>query len=364
MGLSVGSNWWDNLQMGVGQLSDPYGSLSPGNSAGAFNNSMISLGTGMLADSRKRPMEAFGSAWKSAQKEGQQNSINKLNAQNLMLGMDKTKKDMAWQGTQNQRQLEEWDETDTNKQESEAYIKERLDDPSIPPKNKANARFFLAAGDYEKAYKALTPSPDYMTVPEKGMVFDQSTGTFLPTPKRADGLSGDVDFKDIMAVRKEIGDTPSVKTYSAALPIYQTMVDANKRNTKAADLNMVYGLAKIFDPNSVVREGEMVLVKDTSSLPDWLLGSIQSLNGGARLQPQTRDAMLQEAQSRIQAYKASVDTDLETYRGMGGRYGINPADIMPQFPEQSPLPQQPVGPGGPYPGAHGQFNPADPLNIR
>lgn len=361
------SNWWENVQANFGQLSDPYGSLSPNNPSAAFNNSLMSLGTGMLANSRARPMEAFGGAWKAAQQEGQQSSMNRLNAQNLMLGMERTKKDMAWEGTERQNTLEDRGEQEENKRKAATFVEEALKQPraDIPMENYGKARFWMAAGDPIKAYEALQPgSHDYMNVPEKSMVFDKSTGKWTMPPKRADGLSGDVDFKDIMAVRKEIGDTPSVKTYSAALPIYQTMVDANKRNTKAADLNMVYGLAKIFDPNSVVREGEMVLVKDTSSLPDWLLGSIQSLNGGARLQPQTREAMLQEAQSRIQAYKASVDTDLERYRGMGGRYGINPADIMPQFPEQSPLPQQTFGPSGPYPGAHGQFNPADPLNIR
>lgn len=158
MGLSVGSNWWDNLQMGVGQLSDPYGSLSPGNAGGAFNNSMISLGTGMLANSRARPMEAFGSAWKSAQQEGQQNSMNKLNAQNLMLGMDKTKKDMAWQGTERQNELDDRGEKEENKRRAAAFVEEALKQPrdDIPMENYGKARFWMAAGDPIKAYEALT----------------------------------------------------------------------------------------------------------------------------------------------------------------------------------------------------------------
>jgi hypothetical protein len=74
-------------------------------------------------------------------------------------------------------------------------------------------------------------------------------------------------------------------------------------------------------------------------LPDWLIGSIESLNGGARLQPQTRQALLAEAKSRIDAYKQSVDTDVQNYTSLAQRYGINPADIIPRFPSALALPQ-------------------------
>jgi hypothetical protein len=147
-------------------------------------------------------------------------------------------------------------------------------------------------------------------------------------PNRPGGGSS-ADFKDITAIRKEIGDLPSYKTLSSALPVYNSMVKA--ADTKAGDLNMVYGLAKLFDPGSVVREGEQVLVRDTASLPDWLVGQINSLNGGNRLLADTRKALLNEARSRVDAYQKAYDANLQPYRGIADRHKINQADVIPQM---------------------------------
>lgn len=154
-------------------------------------------------------------------------------------------------------------------------------------------------------------------------------------------------FKQYQEVRKEIQGLPSYKNFAQAAPIYTTMVDALDRNTKASDLNLVYGLGKIFDPNSVVREGEMVLVQDTASLPDWLIGSIQSVNGGNRLQEDTRKAIIQEAKSRMDSYKSIYDTDLGQYRGLAQEYGLKEDYLIPRMPE---LPELSATFGGPSEG--------------
>jgi hypothetical protein len=140
------------------------------------------------------------------------------------------------------------------------------------------------------------------------------------------------DFKDISGIRKEIQDLPSYKSYSAAIPAYTSMVDAAKRDSKTADLNLVYGLAKIMDPTSVVREGEMIMVNNTQGLSDQVLGLINSVNGGARLTPDARSGVLQEAQSRMNGFRQSLDADLGSFRGIAGRWKVNEADILPNLP--------------------------------
>ncbi len=64
-------------------------------------------------------------------------------------------------------------------------------------------------------------------------------------------------------LRKEVQGLPSYKNFAQAAPIYRGMTEAAGRDTKAADLNLVYGLGKIMDPTSVVREGEIVMANDT-----------------------------------------------------------------------------------------------------
>ena len=143
-------------------------------------------------------------------------------------------------------------------------------------------------------------------------------------------------FDDTAKVRHEVTQLPSYKNLSQAAPIYKSMVETAGRDSKASDLNLVYGLGKIFDPGSVVREGEMVMVKNTASLPDWLVGAANALNGGAALTKETRAAILREAHNRIQSYKTLYDQDTAMYRGIAERNRMNPADVIQDFGEFKP----------------------------
>ena len=55
------------------------------------------------------------------------------------------------------------------------------------------------------------------------------------------------------------------------------MINSAQKNTAASDLDFVYGIAKIFDPESVVREGEMKLAAGAQSIPQQL----QRLDGAS-----------------------------------------------------------------------------------
>ena len=142
-------------------------------------------------------------------------------------------------------------------------------------------------------------------------------------------------------LRDDFSALSPVKAYREAMPIYQSMVETAPRNSKASDLNLVYGLAKIFDPNSVVREGEMVMVKNTSALPDWLVGTINGLNGGAQLQPDTRSAIMSEAKSRVDNYKATHDAYAEHFGQIADRYGIPRNDVIVATPAPPPASSAP-----------------------
>ncbi len=148
------------------------------------------------------------------------------------------------------------------------------------------------------------------------------TAAALPAP--ADAISG---------LRKEIQGLPSYKNISQAAPIYKSMMEAAGRDTKAADLNMVYGLGKIMDPTSVVREGEIQMANDTQGWSDKLNGFIKSIQGEGRLTAQTRNALMQEAYGRMSSYKQMFDQDSQQYQGIVERNRMNPADVIPSFGE-------------------------------
>ncbi|MGO4135125.1 hypothetical protein ACEQ6A_11255 [Rhizobium brockwellii] len=218
--------------------------------------------------------------------------------------------------------------------EREKFRQEQANRNTLTAKDEADVDLNRDKFDFEKNKPMVVQSGETLFSPGQERVVYQGTG-FKP--------------EEVSNLRKEIQNLPTYKSYQQALPSYSSMVDTAKTDSKASDLNLVYGLGKIMDPNSVVREGEMVMVNNTSSLPDWLQGAINSVNGGSRLEPATRMAILNEARSRMTAYRGALDNDMSQYRGIIGRRGMNEADVLPtlgniaEVPNLSPPPAADVG---------------------
>ena len=211
------------------------------------------------------------------------------------------------------------------------------------------SRNLMTGSDAVKMMMTPADKPDLMKLAPGETAYDPATNKPLYTAPKAPEQTG-LNFDDKAKLRNEVRQLPSYKNYESAAPVYASMVDAATRNTKTADLNLVYGLAKIMDPGSVVREGEQIMVQNTASLPDWLKGQIAALNGGAALEPATRNQIMIEANSRMKAYDEQFRQDVEYYKQLSGIYQVNPLEVLPAY---SPL--QPWTPSSAT---------ADPLGIR
>ncbi|MEH2501248.1 hypothetical protein V1290_000059 [Bradyrhizobium sp. AZCC 1578] len=154
--------------------------------------------------------------------------------------------------------------------------------------------------------------------------------------KRATGDALPANFDDTSKLRTELSKLPSYQNISQAAPIYKSMRDAAGRNTKAADLNLVYGLGKIMDPGSVVREGEIHMANNAQGWQEKLNGVIAQINNEGGLTPAGRQALMAEAHSRMQSYKQMYDQDAERFRGIATRTRANPDDVVHDFGEFQP----------------------------
>jgi hypothetical protein len=139
------------------------------------------------------------------------------------------------------------------------------------------------------------------------------------------------EFKDTAKLREEVVQIPSYKNLAQAAPIYNSMRDAAGRDTKAADLNMVYGLGKIMDPTSVVREGELQMANAAQGMQERLNGIIAQIQSKGGLTPEGRQALMAEAHGRVTAYKNEFDRDAGRFKGIAERNRMNPADVVPEF---------------------------------
>lgn len=163
-----------------------------------------------------------------------------------------------------------------------------------------------------------------------------NTGTVSPPRSNVPGAAPDTKppIELVSKLRGEVQKLPSYVNITEAAPVYRSMLDAANRDDRAADVNMIYGLAKIMDPKSVVRESEMTMAQAVATLPQHLQASIMSqIQSTGRLSPEVRDGIMREAHSRATAYKNEFDRDSKQYRGIVGRYRMNPEDVLPDFGE-------------------------------
>jgi hypothetical protein len=131
-------------------------------------------------------------------------------------------------------------------------------------------------------------------------------------------------FKSEQGLREEFAGLPEVKRYKAAYPSYAAIVKAAQTNNPQADINLVYGLAKLYDPDSVVREGEYATIANSQAIPEWLKGTAQRLAGGGRLTAETKRQVLEQAQGRILTFQDEYDKARGAYEQIGRGQGFDP----------------------------------------
>lgn len=136
-----------------------------------------------------------------------------------------------------------------------------------------------------------------------------------------------------VSLRKEINALDESKNIRAMLPAQRSAQDAMQRNTAVADMNMIYAMAKIFDPTSVVREGEYASVNSSQSYTDRMKGLVSFLQGGGRITPEHRQRLMDEINSRtIEAQKA-YQTALQPYQQSVQAYQLDPNLVFPSMGE-------------------------------
>lgn len=133
-------------------------------------------------------------------------------------------------------------------------------------------------------------------------------------------------------LRTEFNQNPTARQYLVVARTYRTMLEAAGRNTRASDLNLVYGTATIFDPQaSVVREGEQSAVRATGTLPDYLQTAISQINGGSGLTPETRRALVAELTSRVGPLEQQFAQLRDQYIRQAEANGWRPGQVVGDF---------------------------------
>jgi hypothetical protein len=124
-----------------------------------------------------------------------------------------------------------------------------------------------------------------------------------------------VDLQDKFARR------PEAAIWAETLVQLRGAQGAAAAKNPVADLQLIVAYAKILDPTSVVREGEVTVVRDTGSIPDWLVGRYNKATGEGLIGFQHRDNLLASiervARQRYSAFQRLQGMLAPLYQDLG-----------------------------------------------
>jgi hypothetical protein len=181
---------------------------------------------------------------------------------------------------------------------------------------------------------------------ENGQWFRNQKGD---TKKVGGGSTGEAGWKpaDMGSLRDDY--TKAASIYDNASPTWQAMQDAakialadgpNDQNSEgrgAADYNMIVGFAKLLDPNSVVREGEVQSATNLGGKIDMVQSWINSFKAnGGKLTPELRRAIMTQGSIRMQGYYDQAKGKRDWISGIATRHGQDPNDVVPPLAEFAP----------------------------
>jgi hypothetical protein len=135
--------------------------------------------------------------------------------------------------------------------------------------------------------------------------------------------SGDTQLKEVL-------NHPAVKGAIDAGRAYNELLAASQAKTPEADLHMIYMLAKIYDPNSVVREGEVATAANTSpAMEKWWGLYNKQVNAQSALSDRARASFIEEGYKAAQAHYAAAQGLIKYAGERAGGLGLNPQNVMP-----------------------------------
>lgn len=228
------------------------------------------------------------------------------------------------------------------------------------------ARVYTPPEKPQPRFRAMNPQEikSYGLPDGSSAQINDTTGQIqvLNNPAASGAAAARGTFKNVQALRKEFDNLPEVKNYKLVLPLFNRA--ANAPPTRAGDLSIIYALGKMFDPGSVVREGELVMAGNTAP---WLTNLVSKANsqltGEGALSKDTRAAIIEALKGQMDSLRQPYEQERQRFSDYADENGWEPSSVVgkatpseafgdggpgaPPPVAQSPQPQQEVTATGP-----------------
>lgn len=147
-------------------------------------------------------------------------------------------------------------------------------------------------------------------------------------------------------LRKEFTGNKVVKDTLEVATSYEKVKLAAADPSGASDMALIYGLMKMLDPGSTVREGEYATAQNSGSIPDQIVGAYNRALSGEKLAPNIRQDFVGAAGKAYQGQLAQFQKFQDTYKGLAQGSGVDPARVALQMGLGAPTPAAGAPAGG------------------
>jgi hypothetical protein len=158
-----------------------------------------------------------------------------------------------------------------------------------------------------------------------------------------DPAAGENRIRNERELRREYqGATQEYRTVRQA---FQKVEASLAQGTGIGDVGGIFGVMKIFDPGSTVREGEAATVQNSGGVPETIRGLYNRVVTGERLTPQQRAEIVAVGRAQFGTYEQGYRGRVADFTRMAEDYGIDPRNIVGGDEAPAP-PRTPAGNGG------------------
>lgn len=198
----------------------------------------------------------------------------------------------------------------------------------------------------QQAQLTRLQQPDYQSVGKDSVLFNAQDKSFVTPPPGTPGQAID----DPLKISKNFEGSPGMSRIAQIAPTIQSMQKSLTDPSAMADLDFVYGLAKILDPTSVVRESEAGMVIESQGIGPQLLGQLNKLMSGEQaMLPAIRNKLYGVAYRRAKELADQAEQERGHFSGVATANQFDPNLYLQQVP-QLPDWQDPNTPKSELPG--------------
>lgn len=127
-------------------------------------------------------------------------------------------------------------------------------------------------------------------------------------------------------LRREFGTV--TQEYRNVRQAFQKVEASLAQGTGIGDVGGIFGIMKVFDPTSTVREGEQASVQNSGGVPDRIRAAYNQALNGQVLTPQQRADILAVGRAQFNTYEQGYRSRVADFTRMAEGYGIDPRNVV------------------------------------